>query len=154
MALDLLIALQAIQVSILWLHDWVPLGVLNDVGRAQRENTRSRLVRVTLVQSVPFTLGLIFSIAYRQTRHPVWMWNWLWASYLILFAGELRAWWIPYLVKAEPARVARYNKMFGGTHAVLPVRNGVVPNTLHCLLHAATAATLLTLTIIKFRLVD
>jgi hypothetical protein len=118
MALDLLITLQALQVVILWLHDWAPLGPLNDVSRVQAEDTRARLIRVTLIQSTPFTLGLVFTILYRETQHPSWTWTWLWVSYLALF---------------------------GGTHAVLPVRNGIVPNTLHCVLHAATAMTLLTL---------
>jgi hypothetical protein len=145
MALDLLITLQALQVVILWLHDWAPLGPLNDVSRVQAEDTRARLIRVTLIQSTPFTLGLVFTILYRETQHPSWTWTWLWVSYLALFAGELRAWWLPYLVRPEPERAARYEKMFGGTHAVLPVRNGIVPNTLHCVLHAATAMTLLTL---------
>ena len=154
MALGSLIALQAFQVAILWLHDWAPLGPLNDVRRVQAEDTRARLIRVTLIQSVPFTLGLVFSILYRQTQHPSWMWNWLWVSYLVLFAGELRAWWLPYLVRQEPDRAARYEKMFGGTHAFLPVHNGIVPNTLHCLLHAATLATLLTLAAHAMQLVQ
>lgn len=145
MVLDLLIALQAVQVAILWLHDWIPLGALNDVGRVQAEDTTARRVRVTLMQSVPFTLGLIFSVSYKQTHHPLWTLNWLWVSYLLLFAGELRAWWVPYVIHPEPARAARYLKMFGGTHAFLPARNGIIPNTLHCTLHAATACTLVAL---------
>jgi len=134
----------------LWLHDWLPLGTLNDVGRVQAEDSRARLIRVTLLQSVPFTLGLVFSISYRQIGHPSWIWIWLWVSYLLLFAGELRAWWAPYLFRPEPERAARYKKMFEGTHAFLPVHNGIVPNTLHCVLHAATAATLLTLFAFRF----
>ena len=146
MALDLLLALQVFQVAILWLHDWLPLAPLNDVGRVQAEDTRARLIRVTLVQSLPFTLGLVFTVLYRQFQHPSWTWIWLWVSYLVLFAGEIRAWWLPYLVRPEPVRAERYETMFGGTHAFLPSHNGIVPNTLHCVLHAATASTLLTLT--------
>ncbi len=147
MTLDFLIALQVVQVAILWLHDWVPLGSLNDVQRVQAEDTRARLIRVTLIQSVPYTLGLAFSLQYRQTGHPGWVWIWLWISYLLLFAGEIRAWWLPYLVRPEPDRAARYAKMFGGTHAFLPTRNGITPNTLHCVLHAATALTLAALAV-------
>lgn len=100
--LALLVGLQAIQVAILWLHDWIPLGNLNDVAAAQAHDTRGRLIRVTLIQSVPFTIGLVASIAYAETGRPTWLWNWLWISYIILFAGELRAWWWPYLVRPEP----------------------------------------------------
>ena len=77
--------------------------------------------------------------------YPGWVRAWLWISYGLLFAGELRAWWAPYLLRAEPDRATRYARMFCGTHAFLPPRNGVTPNTLHCALHAATAATLLDL---------
>jgi hypothetical protein len=147
MALDLLIALQVAQVAILWLHDWVPLGPLNDVRRVQAEDTRARLIRVTLVQSVPYTLGLLFTLAYQRTGHPSWLWTWLWVSYGLLFAGELRAWWWPYLVRPDPERAARYDKMFGGTHAFLPRHNGITPNTLHCVLHAATLGTLVALAV-------
>ena len=60
-----------------------------------------------------------------------------------MFAGELRAWWIPYLVTNEPVRAERYRKMFANTHSFLPPRNGIVPNTLHVILHAATLVMLL-----------
>jgi hypothetical protein len=56
--------------------------------------------------------------------------------------GQIRAWWIPYLFRADPQRAARYRIMFGNTHAFLPVRNGIVPNTAHVMLYAFTAATL------------
>ena len=52
---------------------------------------------------------------------------------------------IPYLLHPEPKRVERYRKMFGNTHSFLPVRNGLVPNTAHILLHVATVATLIVL---------
>jgi len=59
-----------------------------------------------------------------------------------------RAWWIPYLFRAEPERAARYQIMFGSTHRFLPTRNGLVPNTAHIMLHLATAATLVTLIVL------
>ena len=148
--LTLLIALQALQVAILWLHDWAPLGPFNDVAAVQSQGSRARLIRVTLIQSVPYTVGLSFSIVYLNRTYPGWLWNWLWISYGLLFAGELRAWWAPYLLRPEPERAARYRTMFGGTLAFLPERNGIVPNTLHCLLHAATAATLVILAVLTF----
>lgn len=136
------VALQGFQVLFLWIHDWVPLGRLNDVAAVRREDSTTRLVTVTLLQSIPWTIGLVGSIAYFGRPYPGWLTNWLWISYLILFVGQLRAWWVPYLLKPEPTRAERYKRMFGNTHSFLAQRNGLVPNTAHVLLHVATAATL------------
>lgn len=145
----LLIILQAFHVAFLWTHDWIPLGRLNDVAAVRRQDSTARLVRVTLMQSVPYTIGFLASVYYPSISklYPGWLWYWLWISYGILFAGELTAWWVPYLLRPQPERAARYRAMFGGTCAFLAERNGIVPNTLHCLLHAATVAMLLTLAI-------
>lgn len=140
-----LIVLQGFQVLFLWLHDWVPLGRLNDVKAIRSQDTAFRLVVVTLIQSVPFTIGLLFSLLDFGRRYPHWLYLWLWISYSIIFVGQIRAWWIPYLFRPEPERAARYQIMFGNTHRFLPTRNGLVPNTAHIMLHLATAATLATL---------
>jgi hypothetical protein len=140
-----LLALQSFQVVFLWIHDWIPLGPLNDVAAVRRQDTVARLAIITLVQSVPFTVGLFFSAWYLGEHYPAWLSDWLWISYGLLFIGQLRAWWVPYLLKPEPARAARYQKMFGNTHSFLPKHNGVVPNTAHILLHLATVITLLVL---------
>jgi hypothetical protein len=141
----ILLALQAFQVIFLWIHDWVPLGSLNDVAAVRSQDTTARLVRITLIQSVPFTIGLVFSAVHFGDHYPDWLVDWLWISYGAIFVGQLRAWWVPYLVRPEPARAARYQVMFGKTHSFLPVRNGIVPNTAHILLHVATLATLIVL---------
>jgi hypothetical protein len=140
-----LMGLQAFQVVFLWLHDWIPLGPLHDVAAVRSQDTLQRLVLVTLVQSVPWSIGLFFSAWYFGQTYPAWLNSWLWITYALLFVGQVRAWWIPYLVRAEPERAARYQIMFGNTHSFLPQRNGLVPNTAHILLHVATAATLLAL---------
>ncbi len=54
---------------------------------------------------------------------------------------------MPYLFRPEPVRAERYRKMFGNTHAFLPERNGMVPNTAHVSLHIATLATLVVLAV-------
>jgi hypothetical protein len=64
---------------------------------------------------------------------------------LTVFVGELRAWWVSCLFSPEPKRAARYQIIFGKTHTFLPVRNGLVPNTAHFLLHIATLFTLVLL---------
>jgi hypothetical protein len=143
------VGLQAYQVAFLWLHDWVPIWRLNDVGAVRRQDTLPRLVGVTLIQSVPFTIGLYFSARHLHGPLPGWLMVYLWISYGLLFVGQLRAWWVPYLLRAEPARAERYRAMFGNTHALLPVRNGMVPNTAHITLHVATLATLIVLAIMQ-----
>ena len=140
-----LMALQSFQVLFLWTHDWVPLGRLNNVAAVRREDSRSRLAVVTLIQSVPYTIGLVGSFVAFGHRYPGWLSSWLKISYGLLLLGQLRAWWIPYLFGGDAERVVRYRRMFGRTHALLPVRHGIVPNTAHILLHAATVVTLLLL---------
>jgi hypothetical protein len=141
----ILLVLQICQVLFLWFHDWIPLGRFNDVTAVRSQDTSLRLIAVTLIQSVPFTFGLLFSILNFGRPYPHWLYMWLWISYGLIFVGQIRAWWIPYLFHSEPARAARYQMMFGNTHRFLPIRNGLVPNTAHIMLHLATAATLLTL---------
>ena len=143
-----LIVLQLVQVVILWVHDWVPLGSLNDVAAVRAADMTGRLIRVTLIQSVPYTIGLLGTIRHADGVFPGWLWYWLWISYGLLFMGELRAWWLPYLLQPEPERAARYRAMFGRTHGFLPARNGLVPNTLHCVLHGCTLLTLFVLAVI------
>jgi hypothetical protein len=99
---------------------------------------------VTVITTIPFAFGLLASCIYAaESRYPAWLKAWLWVGYFALFAGEIRAWWIPYLVRPEPARAARYAVLFGATHRFLPLRNGLAPNTLHVILHAATPAILI-----------
>lgn len=143
----LLVSLQTVQVAFLWLHDWIPLGALNDVAAVRKTDPLPRLIKVTLIQSVPWTIGLFYTLRHLATPFPDWLWWWLWISYGLLFCGEMRAWWVPYWFRPEPQRAERYQLMFGNTHAFLPERNGIRPNTLHVLLHACTAATLVTLAV-------
>lgn len=145
-----LLALQTFQVLFLWVHDWVPLGRLNDVAAVKSQDSTGRLIVVTLIQSAPFTVGLVGCLVYFRQAYPGWLHEWLWISYAVLFVGQMRAWWVPYLFRAEPGRAEpgradRYRVMFGRTHSFLPVRNGIAPNTAHILLHIATLGTLVLL---------
>ena len=144
-ATDALFALQCFHVLFLALHDWIPLGTLNDVKAVREANPGRKLVSGTFISLIPFTIGLAASAIYLGRTHPEWLFWWLWISYGLLFLGELKAWWIPYLLHSEPDRAARYKVMFRDTHAFLPERNGIRPNTLHVILHVATLATLVVL---------
>ncbi|HTV95076.1 MAG TPA: hypothetical protein VME42_03720 [Steroidobacteraceae bacterium] len=64
--------------------------------------------------------------------------------------GILRAWWIPYLGAPDPHRAQRYRIRFAGTHALLPERNGMRPDTLHVAFHTLVVAILILLALLTF----
>ena len=137
--------LQCFHVLFLALHDWIPLGTLNDVTAVRGANPGPQADCCDLHQP-----DSLCDRTRRQRRlpdrtYPAWLFWWLWISYGLLFVGELKAWWIPYLFHPEPERAARYQAMFGATHAFLPERNGIRPNTLHLILRVATLITLVIL---------
>ncbi len=141
-----LVALQAFQVAFLFLHDWIPLGRLTNRNAIAEADSFLRRVWTTLLSGLPFAIGLAFSLRTVEGQFPGWLMIWLWVSYGLLFAGELRAWWLPYLLWNEPARAARYRTRFSGTLRFLPERHGIAPDAIHTVLHASTVATLLLLT--------
>ena len=114
------IALQAVVVAFLLLHDWVPLGRLNNLGAIRVEDPLLRSVFVTLL---PAAIGLFYSARYLGRPYPDWLEMLLWITYGIFLLGMLRAWWIPYLVYPDKERAARYQAIFAGTHSFLPKRN-------------------------------
>jgi hypothetical protein len=140
-----LLGLQCFHVLFLTLHDWIPLGSLNDVKAVRMANPIHKLVGGTLISFTPFAIGLYSSAVHFGGTYPSWLVWWLWITYSLLFIGELEAWWVPYLFRSQPMRAARYQSMFGATHAFLPERNGIRPNTLHVILHLTTLTTLFVL---------
>lgn len=144
-----LLALQCFEVLFLFLHDWIPLGTLNDLRGVSTVDSFGKRVAVTLISSAPFAVGLVASVIYFGRPYPNWLFLWLWISYGFLFCGILQAWWIPYLFRPQPERAARYEVMFGATHAFLPQRNGIRVNTLHLIFHAATFALLIVLGVVS-----
>lgn len=125
---DLLLAVQGLNVSILALQDWLPLGRFNRVRTMPAERTFTQLATVTALQTLPFAFGLICSSFYRYVPYPSWLYGWLWISYGAFFLGQVQAWWIPYLIPSQRGR-----------------RKSVTPNTLHLILHLMTIATLVLL---------
>src|ERR1700724_4906663 len=81
----ILLALQVFQVFFLWVHDWIPLGHLNDVATVRSQDTRRRLVTVTLIQSVAWTIWLCFSLLYFRRPYPDWLYDWLVISYGLIW---------------------------------------------------------------------
>jgi hypothetical protein len=59
---------QLFQVLFLALHDWVPLGRLNDVAALHAADPPGRLLAVTLVSALPYPFG--FAASRRATALP------------------------------------------------------------------------------------
>lgn len=137
-----LIACQAYVVLFIALHDWIPLGRLNNLEGIRAADGRSRLFVVTAASTAPFLAGLVGSIQHAASVFPAWLEWCLWLSYLAAAYGVLRTWWIPYLFASNPGRRARNEVRFAGTHSFLPERNGIRPDTLHVSFHAVLFTTI------------
>lgn len=140
-----LVALQVFHLVFLLLHDWLPLGRLNDISAVRRTITPLQRLAGLLVPGIPVSIALGLSVKYFGNVYPGWFEWWLRVTYGFLFLGELEAWWIPYVFGTTAKRVALYQVLFGRTHSFLPPRHGVVVNTLHVVLHASTLMTLVIL---------
>jgi hypothetical protein len=137
------LGLQVFIVAFLLLHDWIPLGRLNNVAALRGEDSLQKRLLTTVLSALPFALGLWFTVSHGNgPTVPGWVKQYLWWSYALLFLGQLRAWWIPYLGKADPVRAARYQVLFANTLTFLPEKNGISPNVLHVILHVATVVLL------------
>jgi hypothetical protein len=146
-----LIALQCFVVLFTGLHNWIPLGSLNDVKGAKAAFPGSKLLTTTLTNVIPFSIGLAGCVVYFGRHYPEWLLWWLWISYALVCAGSLKAWWIPYLLRPDPVLAARYQVMYGTTHAFLPPRNGIAPNTLHVIFDIVTIAVLIALAVVTIQ---
>jgi hypothetical protein len=143
-----LIALQIFVVLFVGLHNWIPLGSLNDLKGAHAAFPGWKLFTTTLTNFIPFSFGLLASAIYFGGPFPAWLLWWLWISYALACYGSLKAWWIPYLVSPDPGLAARYKVMYRATHSFLAERNGITPNTLHVICDAATLAVLIDLAVV------
>jgi hypothetical protein len=145
--LALLLALQIFHVAFLALHDWIPLGRLNDVRAVREENPGAKLLIGTVISTALFVPPLVEGLRRPHGPWPGWVWVWLLVGYGWLFVGEIQAWWWPYFMGSSEKMVERYRVMFGKTHAFLPERRGIRINTLHFVLHLLTLTTLVVVVI-------
>jgi hypothetical protein len=144
-----LIALQCFVLLFVALHNWIPLGSLNDVKAVRSVFPTGKLLVTTLINFTPVAIGLGGTIFYFKKGFPGWLIWFLWILYGLACYGSLKAWWIPYLFRADPERVARDQVMYGSTHSFLPRRNGISPNTLHVIFDIATLGILILLAILS-----
>lgn len=123
------------------LHDWLPLGRLNNLTGIRAVDTRLRRIVTTALSTLPFGIGLAGSVYYSGGRFPSWLFWLLAISYGLGLYGMLRAWYLPYLVYHDSARARRYQERFANTHALLPMRHGIRPDTLHVSFHVVLVLT-------------
>ena len=137
-----LVVLQCCVVLFVGLHNWIPLGALNNRRGVRIVFPTTKLILTTLTNFVPAAFGLIASIVYVHRHFPGWLVWYLWIFSILAAYGSLKAWWIPYLFVPDEQLAARYQPMYAGTHAFLPERNGITPNTLHIIFDVLTIAIL------------
>ena len=63
------------------LHDWIPLGRLNDLEGIRAADTRGKLIMVTTLSTLPFAIALVASVYYARLGLPMWLMWLLWISY-------------------------------------------------------------------------
>jgi hypothetical protein len=144
---QVLFALQSFQVLFLLFHDWVALGRFNDIKAIQASMPRWQLLLGSLMGSFFPLIGWCASMPYLHEPYAAWLFYYLVAAYLFLFVGEIEAWWATYFFGYQEKRAPFYRTVYGNTYSFLPERNGIVPNTLHVVLHGATLGTLILLAI-------
>jgi hypothetical protein len=147
-AMVALLALQCFVVLFVALHNWIPLGTLNNVKGVRGEFPTGTLLVTTLINFTPFAIGLAATVFYFGRVYPGWVFWWLGITYGLACYGSFTAWWMPYLLRPDPQRAARYRTMYAATHAFLPERNGIRPNTLHVLFDIVTVAILIDLAVL------
>ena len=148
LAMTALLALQCFVVLFVGLHNWVPLGPLNNVRGVRVEFPTGKLLVTTLINFTPFAIGLAATAFYFGRAWPGWVFWWLWITYGLACYGSFTSWWMPYLFSPDPARIARYRTMYAGTHSFLPEHNGIRPNTMHLLFDIVTIAILVDLAVL------
>jgi hypothetical protein len=146
-ATGILIALQCFVVAFVGLHNWIPLGSLNDLNAVRSQFPGSKLFLTTLSNFIPAAFGLACSV-YFYRGFPGWVTWYLSIFYLLACGGSAYAWWIPYFLGAGKKRLEREQELYGKTHSFLPARYGVRPNTLHVIFDVVTLAIVITLAVI------
>jgi|SRR5271156_701793 len=143
-----LLALQCFVVLFVALHNWIPLGALNNVKGVRIAFPTGKLFWTTLLNFTPVAIGLGATAFYFGRTYPGWVFWWLWITYGLACYGSFKAWWMPYLFRRDPALIARYETMYAGNHSFLPEHNGIRPDTLHVLFDFVTISILIDLAVL------
>jgi len=94
-AMAALLALQCFVVLFVALHNWIPLGTLNNVRGVRAEFPTGKLLLTTLINFAPVAIGLAATAFYFGRACPAWVFWWLWITYGLACYGSFTAWWRP-----------------------------------------------------------
>lgn len=133
----LLLGLQVLVFLFLLTHDWVPLGTLNDIEAVKSQNTTGELVLTTIINLIPSSIALALTILSIRRGYHWFSQAYIPINYTFVLSGAISAWWIPYFFGATPDKVERFQIMFGQTHSFLPIKNGMIINSIHVLFHSS-----------------
>lgn len=90
---DSLVICQGIVVVFLAVHDWVPLGPLNNLSGVRAVDTRYRRAWATALSALPFTAVFVVSLRFVSVAYPHWLLWWLWGTYLACaYSISSRSW--------------------------------------------------------------
>ncbi|MER6951414.1 hypothetical protein ABT294_46110 [Nonomuraea sp. NPDC000554] len=106
----------AVIVPLVWLAwlivtEWVPMFPLNDLTKG---NVRGRVLAAAI--NYPFPLLIAAGLALHQT------WSLITATALcvLIMAGHLQSWWLPYFGVSTEAQREVYRRDYGRTLKILP----------------------------------
>lgn len=128
------IALQTILLIIITLHDWVHLPPLTDIRALEKHSTKKgRLINSTiffLLVAIP-----LFLTWYYQPHFPLWVLISLVNFYGWLSLGTILSWWVPYFFLSSEQHKKNFEEYKNTHHFLPPIRDNVIPNTFHVLMH-------------------
>ncbi|MEV0622519.1 hypothetical protein AB0I81_55025 [Nonomuraea sp. NPDC050404] len=131
----------AIVVPLVWLAwlivtDWVPMFPLNDLSGA---NVRGRALAGAI--NYPFPLLVAAGVAHGRP----WSLAAATGICVLILAGHLYNWWLPYFGPASAAQRELYQREYARTLKILPAGGrGVVPDVQHMVVGALSLIMLFT----------
>jgi hypothetical protein len=130
-----LIVATAIYLGYVLVHDWVPLGRLNDMERQREQPLRTRLL-VEVGNVLPILALLIVAIVFPTGPLP-WGAALYAGLYIVVFAVlAWLSWYGPYFFGTTSERETAAAYEYGRTVQILPARGTHVrPNLMHVGLH-------------------
>src|ERR1700684_2699643 len=74
--LHLFLACQGFVVLFIALHDWIPLGSLNNLSGIRAADSMPKLLVVTVLSTLPFAVAFAASVYYSRSGFPMWVMWW------------------------------------------------------------------------------